>query len=375
MKPKDFHLALTEIIDLLECFPKTFRIMLVAPSTGFAEALTPGATPKMLPGVFLFLNLFIADLVTGTGLYLPTELRQWSLQAVKEIPSHISGTLIFLFILKLSFRKVKTTDLFTIICLSSIVYLPFAAVMLAFRLIIGPSFSNFLIFALSRQYQTVGELLAPLIPICHKLIPLLIILTIIFVWWLRLLSLGCGQVVPISRRKRFQKLGQSILIYIMVFIIAMAVVLGTTIFSMIRGLSNYEKMRNSFEKGNYAQAFFLALDVSNNEKLPPVGRYRAYLIRGVSQMKTFLKSDDTFRDAIIAINANKYRDAEIIMRREVERQLLSMTSPMRLTFKDVETALSEAAKQYDSPLYSEAPMNIYLLVFPRHIPINMFPRF
>ena len=373
MKSKDFHLALTETIDLVEWFPKTFRTMLVTPSRGFAEALNPEATARILPGVFLLLNLMIADLLPG--LLFLNEIRQWSLQVIKDLPSHIIGTLIFLFIVKFSFRKAKTTELLTIICLSSIVYIPLAVVMLAIEFTAGPSIFKFLSVALSHHYQTSAELFAPLTSIWYKLVPLFFILTVVFLWWLCLLSSGCGHIVPVSKKKRFLKLGQSMTIYVVIFIATMAVVVGSTLFSMMSGLANYEKMRTSFEKGDYAQAFFLASGVANNEKLPPVGRYRAYLIGAVSQVKTFWKADDLFEDAIIAINANKYRDAEIIMRKKVESRLLSMDSPMRLTLKNVETALAEAAKQYNSPLYTEAPTDMNFLVLSREIPINLFPSF
>lgn len=373
MKPKDFHLSLIEIIDLIESFPKTFWTMLVAPSSGFLEALNAENKTKILPGVFLFLNLFIADLLSNISLY--NDIREWLLQVLREIPSHIIGTLIFLFILKRSFRNVKTGKLLTIICLSSIVYIPFIVVVLATSFIVGPSFVDFWTFALSNRYQTTTELLAPLISISYKLIPLLSVLTIALIWWIWLLSLGCGQIVAISTTKRFLKISRSILAYVIILIAAITIVAGATTFSVIRGFVDYEKMRLSFETGDYAKAFILASSVSNNEKLPPVARYRACVIRAVSEVKTFWKNDDTFRDAILAINAKKYRDAEIMMRKEVEKRLLSLDSPMRFSFKNAETSLDDASKQFNSPGYSEAPTQINILVLFGDIPINLFPSF
>ena len=372
MRPKDFHLTLIEIVDLVGCFPKTFWTMLVTPNTGFAEALNPKNTTKMLPGVFLFLNLIIADLLVG--LYWSKDIQKLPLQVLKEVPSHIIGTLLFLFLLKVFFWKINATKLFTVICLSSIVYVPYAAVILAIDLIVLPSFRNFWIFLLSGHYQTVAELFAPLIPISYKLVPLLSILMIVFVWWLWLLSSGCGRIVSLSTMKRFLRLILSVSAYIGVLFIILTVVSGSLTYSMIRGFSDYEKMLTSFRDENYAEALFLASKVSNNDRLLPVLRYRAHLIKGISEVKTFWKNDDTFRDAIDAINAKKYRDAEIIMRKEVESRLLLLDSPMRFVFKHVEIALGDAAKQFNSPAYSETKtVQIGFVVFWDSIPINLFP--
>lgn len=375
MKPKDFHFALIEIINSIEGFLKTFWTMLIVPQTGFAKALNAKTTPKILPGVFLFLNLAISNLLGGIPSPALDDIHEWSLQALKEVPSHLIGTLLFLFLLKLSFWKAKTTKLFTIICLSSIVYIPYAVVMWIIGLIVATPFLNFIIFAFSGD-QTIAELFAPVITTCFKLLPLLSILTAVLIWWCWLLSVGCGHISSLPTAKRVLRLSLSISAYIIIFIAALVVVLGSITFSMLRGYGSYEKMRISFKNENYAEALVLASRVSNNEKLVPVARYRAYLIGSISHFKTFRKNDDAFRDAIVAINTEKYRDAEMIMRREIRSLLLLRNSPMllRLALRNVETALGNAAKQYDSPLYSEdKTQQISLLVFFRDIPMNLFP--
>ena len=371
MRPKDFHLILLEIIDLVESFPKTFWTMIVTPNTGFAEALSPNNT-KMLPGVFLFLNLIIGDFIVSP--YWPEDILKLPLQVLKEVPSHIIGTLLFLLLLKVFFWKIRATKLFSVICLSSVVYIPYAAVMLAFDLIVMPSCRNFVIFLFSRNYQTPAELFTPLIPIFYKVIPLLFIFIIVFVWWLWLLSIGCGHIVSLSRVKRFLRLILSVSAYIGIFLMILTVVSGYITYSMIHGFLDYEKMVTSFKDENYAEAFFLASNLSHNDKLLPILRYHAYLISGISEVKTFWKNDDTFRDAIVAIKAKKYRNAEIIMHKEVERRLLLLDSPMRFVFKDVEMALDGAAKQFNSSAYSESnPINIGIMVPWDSIPVNLFP--
>jgi hypothetical protein len=373
MRPKDFHSKLFEIIDLAGRFPKTLWTMFVTPATGFAEALSAENATKMLPGVFLILNLIIADFLIS--LYWPRDIQKLSLQLVKEVlPSHIIGTLLFLFLLKVFFWKIRATELATVICLASVVYIPYAAVMLAFKFLVLPPFSNFVIFLFSRRYQTPGELVAPSMPILYRGVPLLFIFMVVFVWWLWLLSVGCGRIVPLSRVKRFFRLTLSVSAYIGVFLMIITVVMGYSTYSMIRGFYDHKKMVTSFKDENYAEAFFLASKVSNNEKLLPILRYHAYLIRGISGVKTFSPNDDTFRDAIVAINDKKYRDAEKIMRKEVEHHLQLLDRPMRFLFKQVDIALDGAAKQFNSPAYSESETVPIDIIFPwDRIPINLFP--
>jgi hypothetical protein len=372
MRPKDFHLILLEIIDLVESFPKTFWTMTVTPNTGFAEALSPKNTTKMLPGVFLFLNLIIGDFIAGP--YWPKDILKLPLQVLKEVPSHIIGILLFLLLLKVFFWKIRATKLFTVICLSSVVYIPYAAVMLAFNLVVMPSYRNFVVFLFSHNYQTPAELFAPLMPVFYRVIPFLFIFMIVTVWWLWLLSIGCGHIVSLSRVKRFFRLILSVSTYTCIFLMVLTAFLGYSTYSMIRGLLDHDKMVTSFKDENYAEAYFLASEISNNDKLLPIVRYHAYLIKGISEVKTFLKNDDTFQDAIVAIKAKKYRDAEIIMHKEVEHRLLLLDSPMRFVFKDVEMALDGAAKQFNSYAYSESnPINIGIMVPWDSVPVNLFP--
>jgi hypothetical protein len=372
MSHKDFHLMFLEIIDLVESFPKTFWTMLVTPNKSFAEALSPKNTTKILPGVFLFLNLIIGDFIVSP--YWPEDILKLPLQVLKEVPSHIIGTLLFLFLLKVFFWKIRATKLFTVICLSSVVYIPYATIMLAFNLVVMPSYRNFVIFLFSRNYHTPAEFFAPLIPIFYKVIPFLFIFMIVFIWWLWLLSIGCGHIVSLARMKRFFRLILSVSAYTGIFLMILTAVSGYVTYSMIRGLLDHDKMVTSFKDDNYAEALFLASNLSNNDKLLPIVRYHAYLIKGISEVKTFLKNDDTFQDAIVAIKDKKYRDAEIIMHKEVESRLLLLNSPMRFVFKDVRTALDEAAKQYNSSAYSEKnPINIGIVVPLDSIPVNLFP--
>ncbi len=67
MKPNDFHHTLIEIIESFEGFFRTFRTMLVSPREAFATALDSHKADKILPGAFLFINLAIAELISGSS--------------------------------------------------------------------------------------------------------------------------------------------------------------------------------------------------------------------------------------------------------------------------------------------------------------------
>ncbi len=94
------------------------------------------------------------------------------------------------------------------------------------------------------------------------------------------------------------------------------------------------------------------------------------------------KTDPIFKNAILDISdviehrapLGKYRDAELIMAKEVKARLLSMEDPMRGMLYNAAVAIREADKQYKSPLYSEAKhQSLSIMPLTRDIPIDFFP--
>jgi putative effector of murein hydrolase LrgA (UPF0299 family) len=391
MKPDAFHHALTEIIEYCETFLKTLRAMLISPRAAFAAAAHSGEADKViLPGAFLFINLAIAELISAaiTELFLAPSslvsggLREWLFLVPKEIPSHIIGTLLLLLLLKVFFWKVRTMKLLAILCFTSIVFVPYAIIMVPVNSVLGTSFLSFLTSALSGHYRNVSELFAPVFPPWYKVIPLSSLLAAVLIWWVWLLSAGCSQVSALSRSKRIFRLCYSIAGYIMVFVIVFTIYFFSISYSAPRGYVDYDKMVTAFKNQGYAEAFFLSSSVTHNGYVLPVMKYHAYLISGISGIKMLWKTDPIFKDAILDINdvlehrahIGKYRDAELIMAKEIKARLLSMEDPMRGALYNAASAIKEADKQYKSPLYSEAKtQSLSVMPLTRDIPIDFFP--
>jgi hypothetical protein len=391
MKPDDFHRLLTGIIRYCETFLKTFWTMLLSPRAAFARAAHSGeADNLMLPGAFLFINLAIADLVSAaiTELLLPPAslvpggLRDWLLLVPKDIPNHIIGTLLLLLLLKVFFWKVRTMELLTVLCLTSIVFVPYAIIMVPLNSVLGTSILTFVTSAVSGHYRNPAELFAPLFPPWYKVIPLSSLLAAVLIWWVWLLSAGCSQVSALSRFKRTRRLCYSIAGYITVFVIVFTVYFFSISYSALRGYVDYDKMVTAFKNQEYAEAFFLSSSVTHYKYMLPVMKYHAYLISGISGIKMVWKTDPIFKDAILDMNdviehgapLGKYRDAELIMAKEVKARLLSMEIPMRGLLYNAASAIKEADKQYKSPLYSEAKhQSLSIMPLTRDVPIDFFP--
>ena len=207
MKPIDFHQSMIDVIDSTPKFFKLWWAMLRNPGITLAKNINSPNSHRLLPGAFLFINLLLSSILEAILYITPEHADGRFSTTLRESGSHIIGTLLLVFLLKLAFRQAKSLKLFSILCLSSIVFIPYTLVWKIISLLLAPNLRHFLLSFLSHHYE---NLLNPSRSTVFKLILSLALLSTVMIWWFRLLSIGCSHISNSSSRERTVRLAAAI---------------------------------------------------------------------------------------------------------------------------------------------------------------------
>ena len=114
---------MTDVIEATQKFPKLFWAMFRNPDIPLAKYLNSPSSRRLLPGAFLFINLLLAEILEALWMSTSVDKNGWASIALKESYQHIAGTLLLLLLLKFAFWQVRPFKLFSILCLSSVVFI------------------------------------------------------------------------------------------------------------------------------------------------------------------------------------------------------------------------------------------------------------
>ncbi|MGD0016852.1 MAG: hypothetical protein ABSC38_04975 [Verrucomicrobiia bacterium] len=374
MKPTDFHQFLTDVIDSACKFPKLWWGMLKDPYITLEKNLNSPNAHRLQPGAFLFINLLLSDILQAPSLLTPEHDNGCFSIALRESYSHIIGTLLLVFLLKLAFWQARPLKLFSMLCLSSVVFIPYTLVGNINSSLLGPIFHHYWVSFMSQHYDNYFELLRPTRSTVFKLVLSLALLSAVIIWWFRLMSIGCSLVSARSTRHRTVRLAAALSAYVVVFCGIVITVLCYLLWSSLTQFVNYDKMKDHFRSANYPEAYLCSASVTAAKGLPPVATYRACLIQALSYFKIWFKEDHSFDEAIEDIDNRNYSKAESVIRAKLHESVNSQTDTKRVAFASMQLVLDQAEKARNSPVYSEAETQSVLCFFSLvDIPVAFFP--
>jgi len=375
VNPSDFHKSLTDLIGIAQKFPKLFWAMLRHPDTTLARNLSFPSSHSLPPGAFLFINLLLSDVLSAASLITPEHDNGWFSIALRESSSHIIGTLLLVLVLKLAFRQVELRKLFSMVCLSSVVFIPYTLVSIINSLLLGPVFRHYWVSFMSQQFRNYLELLRPTPLTVFKLILSLGLLSAVIIWWFSLLLIASGHISKNNRRGRTLRLTAALSSYLAIFFAIFITYYCYGLWSIFTQCSDYDRMKSSFASANYPEAFLFSSSVTKtNNLLPPIAEYRASLIQAVSYYEVFWKDDHTFDGAIEDIKSKNYSKAQSNMLTQIHDNIHSQTDAKRVVLSGMQSLLDHAEEVRNSPSYSEDETQTVAFLFKlSDIPIAFFP--